>query len=181
MSDLVTIEELERLLITLNGQPVLVDADVAKIYGVSTRDVNKAVANNPEKFPHGYVIELTREDKLELVENFHRFKKLKHSSVNPKAFPERGLYMLATILKSPQAVRATISIVETFARMRELTRNIKTMAQTTDKSLKQNLMQKSANLISGILDDDLQTTDTETTIEINFAVLKMRHLIKKRK
>ena len=74
----------------------------------------KAVANNPDKFPVGYVVVLTTKEKSELVENFHRFNKLKHSAVNPKAFPEKGLYMLATILKSPQAVKAVLAIIENF-------------------------------------------------------------------
>ena len=180
MSDMLKIEELDSLLIEWKGQLVLLDADVAQIYGVSTRDVNKAVTNNPDKFPDGYIVRLNKTEKLELVENFHRFNRLKHSTVNPKAFPEKGLYMLATILKSPEAVRATLSIVETFSRIRELTRNIKTLSQTKDEAKQGDLMRKSGNLISEILDDDLQTTDTETTIEINFAVLKLKHLIKKK-
>ena len=69
-----------------------------------------------DKFPAGYVIELSKAEKNELVENFHRFYRLKHSTVNPKAFPEKGLYMLATILKSPQAVQATLAIIETFSK-----------------------------------------------------------------
>jgi len=115
------------------------------------------------------------------VENFHRFNKLKHSTVNPKAFPEKGLYMLATILKSPQAVQATLAIIETFAKIRELSRNIKTLSNIKDKSEQQNLMRKSGELIAELLEDDLQTTDTETSIELNFAVLKFKHTIKKKK
>lgn len=65
---------------------VLLDADVAQIYGVETRDINKAVANNPDKFPADYIVKLSKLEKDELVENFHRFNKLKHSTVNPKAF-----------------------------------------------------------------------------------------------
>ena len=115
------------------------------------------------------------------MENFHRFNKLKHSTVNPKAFPEKGLYMLTTILKSPQAVQATLAIIETFAKIRELSRNIKTLSNIKDKSEQQNLMQKSGELIAELLEDDLQTTDTETSIELNFAVLKFKHTIKKKK
>jgi len=114
----------------LRGQSILLDSDVAKIYGVETRDINKAVSNNPDKFPAGYVIELSKQEKNELVENFHRFNKLKHSSVNPKAFPEKGLYMLATILKSPQAVQATLAIIETFAKIRQISRNIQELSIT---------------------------------------------------
>ena len=77
---------------------VILDRDVAELYGVETRDINKAVKNNPKKFPPGYVFELNNSEKQELVENFHRFNSLKHSTVAPHAFTEQGLYMLATIL-----------------------------------------------------------------------------------
>ena len=90
MTDMVRFENLKELIIELRGQSILLDSDVAQIYGVETRDINKAVANNPDKFPAGYIIELSKSEKTELVENFHRFNKLKHSTVNPKAFPEKG-------------------------------------------------------------------------------------------
>ena len=180
MSEIVRFEDLQDRIIELRGQKVLLDADVAQIYGVETRDINKAVINNSDKFPAGYVFELSKMEKNELVENFHRFNRLKHSTVNPKAFPEKGLYMLATILKSPQAVQATLAIIETFSKMRKLTRNIKTLSNVKDKREQQALMRKSGEIIAEILDDDLQTTDTETSIELNFAVLKFKHTIKKK-
>ena len=77
---IVKIENLQELVIELRGQSVLLDSDVAQIYGVETRDINKAVTNNPDKFPAGYVIELSKSEKIELVEKFHRFDKLKHST-----------------------------------------------------------------------------------------------------
>ncbi len=180
MSDLIKIENLKNLIIDIRGNPVLLDADVAAIYGVETRDINKAVTNNPDKFPAGYIVELTKTEKMELVENFHRFDKLKHSTANPKAFAEKGLYMLATILKSPQATQATISIVETFSKIRVLSRNIKELSTIQDKVEQKSLMQKSGELIAEIFDEDLQTSDTETSIELNFAVLKFKHTIKKK-
>ena len=91
MSAIAKFENLKDLIVELRGQSALIDSDVAQIYGVSTRDINKAVTNNPDKFPVGYVVELSKPEKSELVENFHRFNKLKHSTVNPKAFPEKGL------------------------------------------------------------------------------------------
>ncbi len=181
MSDIMKFEHLQDHIVEIRDQKVLLDADVASIYGVETRDINKAVANNPDKFPVGYVVELTTQEKSELVENFHRFNKLKHSTVNPKAFPEKGLYMLATILKSSQAVQATLAIIETFSKIRELSRNIKTLSNIKDKTEQENLMQKSGEIIAELFDDDLQTTDTETSIELNFAVLKFKHTIKKKK
>jgi len=71
--DIVKIENLKELIIEIRGQGVLLDRDVAQIYGVETRDINKAVTNNPDKFPAGYIIELSKSEKVELVEKFHRF------------------------------------------------------------------------------------------------------------
>lgn len=79
MSNLVRLEEIEGLIILVRGQRVLLDRDLAQIYGVTTRDINKSVANDPDKFPDGYLLELTKEERAELVENFHRFHSLKHS------------------------------------------------------------------------------------------------------
>lgn len=96
------------------GVTVLLDSDLAGVYGVETRDISKAVANNPDKFPIGYLVELSNAEnaeKAELVKNFHRFDKLKHSTVNPKAFTEKGLYILATIVKSPQATQAKLPAI----------------------------------------------------------------------
>lgn len=98
----------------------------------------------------------------------------------PSAFTGKGLYMFATIFNSPQATQATISIVETFSKIRELSRNIKELSTVQDKADQKSLMQKSGELITEILDDDLQTSDTETSIELNFAVLKFKHTIKKK-
>lgn len=114
------------------------------------------------------------------MENFYRFDKFKHSTVNPKAFTEKGLYMLATILKSPQATQATISIVEIFSKIRELSRSIKELSTVQDKADQKSLMKKSGALIAEIFDDDLQASDTETSIELNFAVLKFKHTTKKK-
>jgi len=177
---MVKIENLKELIIEMRGQSILLDADVAVIYGVETRDINKAVANNPDKFPAGYIIELSKSEKIELVENFHRFEKLKHSTVNPKAFSEKGLYMLATILKSPQATQATISIIETFSKIRALSRSINELSKIQNNADQKSLMQKSGELITDIFDEDLQTNDTETSVELNLAVLKFKHTIKKK-
>jgi hypothetical protein len=99
----------------------------------------------------------------------------------PKAFTEKGLYMIATILKSKQATEATFAIIETFAKIRQLSRSIQELSIVKDKADQKALMQRSGELIAGIFDDDLQTSDTETSIELNFAVLKFKHTIKKKK
>jgi len=181
MSGIVKMEVLQKLIIEIRDEKVLLDADVAVIYGVKTRDINKAVTNNPDKFPSGYIVELSKFEKNELVENFHRFDKLKHSTANPKAFTEKGLYMLATILRSKEAVEATFAIIETFSKIRELSRSVKELSAIQDKGEQKAMMQKSGELIAEILDDDLAVTDSETSIEINFAVLKFKHTVKKKK
>ena len=97
------VPNVEEKIITLRNQQVILDCDVAELYGVETKRINEAVSNNPEKFPDGYIFELDNQERNELVENFDRFERQKHSTSMPKAFTEKGLYMLATILKSTKA------------------------------------------------------------------------------
>lgn len=121
------IQKVESRVITIRNTQVLLDRDVAELYGVETRRINEAVKNNVEKFPLGYVIELTSNEKDELVENFDRFNMMKHSTALPHAFTEKGLYMLATILKSKTATDVTIAIIETFTKLRVLARSIQSV------------------------------------------------------
>lgn len=109
---IVKIEDIENRIISIRGESVLIDGDVAEIYGVETKRVNEAVKNNLDKFPADYLIGLTQTEKNELVENFDRFNRLKHATVMPKAFTEKGLYMLATILKSQRATQTLASVAE---------------------------------------------------------------------
>ena len=118
IQSLITTNEVEKMMLSIRGKNVLLDRDVAALYGVETKRVNEAVKNNPEKFPFGYIFELDKYEKKELVENFDRFNKLKHSTALPTAFTEKGLYMLATILKSPQAVSTNLAIIDTFTMTR---------------------------------------------------------------
>jgi ORF6N domain len=179
MSDIVKIENLKELIFEIRGQRVLLDTDVAVIYGVETKRINEAVKNNPDKFPDGYVMALDKNEWDSLKSKFST--SIKGGKVKlPSAFTEKGLYMLATILKSPQATQATISIVETFSKFRELSRSIKELSAVQDKADQKLLMQKSGELIAEIFDEDLQTSGTETSIELNFAVLKFKHTIKKK-
>ena len=142
------VENIEQSISCIQNQNVIIDSDVAKLYAVTTRDINKAIKNNTEKFPVGYIVELTKVQKNELVENFHRFNVQKHSTVLPKAYTEKGLYILATILKSPQATETTLAIVETFAKIRELQRNVQTLSQTTDEQTKKDVIQKAGTIIN---------------------------------
>ena len=84
--------------IIIRGISVIIDSDVSELYGVETMRINEAVKNNPDKFPEGYILELSKKEKQEVIENFDNLK-IKFSPTLPKAFSEKGLYMLATILK----------------------------------------------------------------------------------
>ncbi len=177
--DIVKFEHVESKVLEIRGAKVILDSDLAELYGVETKRINEAVKNNPEKFPEGYIFALSKSEWSVLKSKFStstRGGKVKL----PTAFTEKGLYMLATILKSPQAVQTTFAIIETFAKIRELSRNIKTLSNVQDKAEQQSLMRKSGEIIAEILDDELQTTDTETIVELNFAVLKFKHAVRKK-
>ncbi len=178
MKTLIGFEEIEDKIITLRGQKVLLDRDVAALYGVETRDINKSVRNNPDKFPKGYVIELN-DSELKGLRWKNSTTNLSKSRVLPKAFTEKGLYMLATILKSARATEATISIIETFAKLRELSRTLNNLPDASEEQQK-SLLEKSGDLFTDLLDNNLQATDSETTIELNLAVLKVKHTVKRK-
>ena len=179
--NIIKIEQVEDKILTLRGARVIIDADVATLYGVETKEINQAVKNNPKKFPKGYVIRLDNSD-LEILRSKILTAKLNPKSrYQPQAFTERGLYMLATILKSDSATDTTIAIIETFAKLKELGRTISKLAQPQDQETQQQLVEKSDNIISDIIGDDLKTSETESEFELNFAVVKLRHKVIRKK
>ena len=173
------VAEVNSSIVVIREIPVIIDRDLAAIYGVATRDINKAVKNNPSKFPEGYFFEIDAAEKKELVENFHRFETLKHSTVEPRAFTERGLYMLATILKSKQATSTTLAIIDSFVKLREISRNVAALHQEQDKEKQKSLVQRTGELMNDLLLDDGETTETESTVEINLVALKFKHTVKR--
>lgn len=171
---------IENKIITIREQKVILDSDVAELYGVETKRINEAVKNNPDKFPGGYILYLSMDEAVASRSKISTLKRGENLKYAPKAFSERGLYMLATILKSPKATETTIAIIETFTKVRELSRTISQLSEQSEKSQQKSMMQKSGELISDILSDDFQTVGTETTIEFNLSVLKVKHTVKKR-
>ena len=125
-------------------------------------------------------IEQIRKNEWDLLKSKISISKRGGKVKTPKAFTEKGLYMLATILKSKVATQTTIAIIETFAKIKGLTRTIKELSTTQEEPKQQNLMKKSGQIIAEILDDDLVASESETTFEINFAILKFKHTIKKK-
>ena len=180
MENIVNFKDVEKALLEIRGQRVILDSDVARLYGVNTMRINEAVKNNPDKFPTGYIIELTKDEKNEVIENFDN-PKLKFSPVLPKAFTEKGLYMLATILKSPMATQTTIAVVETFAKIKELSRTVSRISESDDEQEQKGLIRHGGDILSDLLYQEVPVSDTETSIELNFAVLKLKHTVKRKK
>jgi len=109
--------DIKNKLIKYENELVLLDSDVAEIYNVATRDINKAVSNNLDKFPIGYIYQLSKEE-FEILRCKFSTTKFSKRRTLPKVFTEKGLYMLATILKSKIATQTTMQIIETFAKLR---------------------------------------------------------------
>jgi phage regulator Rha-like protein len=177
--ELINLEDVSSKIITIRSEHAILDSDVAALYGVETRDINKSVKNNPDKFPKGYIIELNNEEFTNLRWKFSTAN-LNKTRVLPKAFTERGLYMLATILKSRQAVQTTIAIIEAFTKMREVSRSVAELMQNHENVEKQQaLMKKGGELLDMIVGDELDKVDTETSFELNLAAFKIKHTVKR--
>ena len=174
------IPNVEEKIITLRNQQVILSNHVAELYGIETREVNQAVKNNPEKFPEGYIIELDKKEKEEVIKNFDNLGNILYSPAPPKAFTEKGLYMLATILKSPKAVQTTIAIVEAYAKLKELSRVIVELPQQEEDTVVQKqLLHRGGQLIEDLITDILPKQSTETSFELNLAMFKFRHSIRR--
>ena len=200
---IITFDDVRDRIVEVRGKKAILDFAVAELYGVETREINQAVKNNPRKFPEGWILELDKEESAALrsiiltanVSDNQEDTNLKSKNLmleseggrgkfskhNYKAFTERGIYMLATILKGDYATDTTITIVDTFAKLHELQRTIAEMAKSPDKYQQKSLMQKSGEIVDDLFSDSFTTDETETEIELNFAVLKLKHKIKRKK
>ena len=129
INELIPFEVITRKILIIRGQKVMIDTDIAKLYGVPTKVLNQAVKRNLERFPLDFMFELTSEEKEEVVTNCDHLKKLKFSPNFPKAFTEHGALMLASILNSAKAVEASVYVVRAFVRLREVLASHKDLAQ----------------------------------------------------
>ena len=175
----VSIRDVEDKIAVIRGVEVIADADVAALYGVETKDVNRAVRNNPDKFPPSYMFELNMKELQDL--------RLKNSSTNvsvmnrnsTKVFSERGLYMLATILKGERARDVTFAIIETFFKVRNLKRELLELHNESDKEVQSQKMKHFGDILTDIVMPDLETSETESSLEINFFIGKLKHSVKR--
>ena len=115
---LVAVDNIEPLIKVIRGQQVMIDRDLATLYGVETKRLNEQVKRNMERFPERFRFQLTKEEMNELVTNCDRFNSLKHSTVRSYAFTEQGVAMLSTVLRSETSIRVSIRIMDAFVAMR---------------------------------------------------------------
>lgn len=104
----------------LRGQRVILDADLASLYGVETRVFNQAVKRNLDRFPQDFMFQLTPEEKKEVITNCDNLSRLKYSPSLPYAFTEHGAVMAATILNSSRAVEVSVYVVRAFVELRSI-------------------------------------------------------------
>jgi len=199
MQSLINLDDVNTKIITIRNQSVILDSDVATLYGVETRRINEAVKRNPEKFPEGYVFHLKineydglqalfeksqRADNQDAVAICDRILKtnqltidLGKTTVLPKAFTEKGLYMLATILKSPQAIQATIAIVETFAKLKQLSNDIAYLNSVEPEIIEPEVIERTGGLLNDLLLSAFPQGKTKTSAELNLGILKIKREI----
>ena len=115
--------DIENKIIVIRNQQVMIDRDLAELYGVETKALNQAVKRNIERFPVEFMFQLNDNEKDELVTNCDRFNSLKHSSSMPYAFTEQGVAMLSAVLRSDVAVKTSIQIMKAFVAMRHFLQN----------------------------------------------------------
>ena len=186
----IDIAAVQSRMLTIRNQQVLLDRDVAALYGVQTKEINQAIRNNPGKFPEGFVFRMNDEE-------FANWKsKILTSNLSeseiaglrmglrraPYVLTERGLYMLATILKGDIATRATLAIVNTYAQVRSMVRDMEAIQTEKAGSPEQaSLLTRAGHKLAGLIGDNLSTESRKTTIELNLALLKITHEVTQRK
>ena len=177
----VSLDDVQNKIVLVRNQSVISDADIAKLYGVETKRINEAVRNNPDKFPEDYMFALTSVELQDLRTKISTTNISTKSRTMPKVFTEKGLYILATILKSPIAVSVTFAIIETFTKVRYLKRELVELHKETDTTQQSERLKRFGEVISDIVMPDLTTTETESTLELNFFIGKLKHTVKRTK
>jgi len=118
--DLVMAGRIERGILSIRGQTVMLDGDLAMIYGVTTKRLNEQVKRNISRFPPDFMFQLTENEKTEVVANCDHLARLKYSPHLPYAFTEHGALMLANVLNSQRAAQTSVQVVRAFIRLRQM-------------------------------------------------------------
>ena len=179
------IQTIQNAIIEIRNQKVLLDSQVAEFYSVETREINQAVQRNLDKFPTGYILNLSPEEwgglKSQNVTSKNTLAKGGKVKL-PKAFTEKGLYMLATILKSQKATETTLQIIETFAKLRDLQNDFNEILRLQDEDKKNAIGAKFGNnLLDMFLNDGLENQESEMRIKFNMFGFSLEKSVKKGK
>lgn len=129
MSELIPIEIIENKIFVICGQKVMIDRDLAQLYGVKTMVLNQAVKRNFKRFPAEFMFQLTDEEKTEVITNCDNLRKIKFSPHNPYVFTEHGVAMLSSVLNSDKAIAVNIQIIKAFVKLREMALAHKDLSQ----------------------------------------------------
>ena len=115
-----SVEHVEQVILLIRGQKVILAADLAGLYSVTTKRLNEQVKRNRERFPEDFMFQLTAEEKNEVVANCDHLSNLKFSSALPYAFTEHGALMAASVLNSERAIETSIFVVRAFVNLRQM-------------------------------------------------------------
>jgi len=147
----VQIERIEERIYAIRGQRVMLDADLARLYSVSTKRLNEQVKRNRKRFPANFMFQLTAVEKTEVVANCDHLRKLRFSHALPYAFSEHGAIMVATVLNTSRAIQVSVFVVEAFVKMRAALSNHRELAHkltALEKELKERLDIHEAAIVS---------------------------------
>jgi hypothetical protein len=130
---LVKVGKIKQSILLIRGEKIIIDADLAEAYGVTTKALNQAVRRNADRFPSDFMFRLTKKEKQEVVTNCDHLNNLKFSPVNPHAFTEHGAIMAASVLNSPKAIEVSVFVVRAFVQLREAIAGHKELARKISK------------------------------------------------
>lgn len=167
MNEIIKANEIQNRIFNIRNQKVMIDRDLAEMYGVEVKRLNEQVKRNIERFPHEFRFQVSDLEKNELVANCDQFKKLKHSSVNPYAFTEQGVSMLSAVLRSDTAIKISIQIINAFVGMRKFV------------SINADIFNRLSNIEQKQIDSDLKFLQTDSKIEKVLTALEANEIIPK--
>ncbi|MGD0728321.1 MAG: ORF6N domain-containing protein [Spirochaetia bacterium] len=133
MSEVVPHERIEKRIHELRGKKVMLDADLAELYGVETRALNQAVTRNVERFPEDFMFTLTLEEAIDSRSQNVIMKRGENIKYPPRAFTEHGILMLSSVLRSATAIQVNIQIMRTFSKMREMMQGYRDLIERIQK------------------------------------------------
>ena len=133
MSEVVPHERIEKRIHELRGKKVMLDADLAELYGVETRALNQAVTRNIERFPEDFMFTLTLEEAIDSRSQNVIMKRGENIKYPPRAFTEHGILMLSSVLRSATAIQVNIQIMRTFSKMREMMQGYRDLIERIQK------------------------------------------------